>query len=50
MIGQTLNNRYTITARLGKGAMSTVYLATDTQNGREVALKVIFRYLSIHKE
>ena len=41
MIGRTLNNRYTITARLGKGAMGTVYRATDTQSGRDVALKVI---------
>jgi eukaryotic-like serine/threonine-protein kinase len=41
MIAQTLNNRYEITARLGKGAMGTVYRATDTQYGREVALKII---------
>ncbi len=38
MIGQELNNRYKITARLGKGAMGTVYRATDTQVGQEVAL------------
>jgi eukaryotic-like serine/threonine-protein kinase len=41
MIGQTLNNRYEITARLGKGAMGTVYRATEAQYGREVALKII---------
>jgi eukaryotic-like serine/threonine-protein kinase len=41
MIGQTLNNRYKITTRLGKGAMGTVYRASDTQSGQEVALKII---------
>jgi serine/threonine protein kinase len=47
MIGQTLNNRYTITARLGKGAMGTVYRATDPQSGRDVAVKVISSDLAV---
>jgi serine/threonine protein kinase len=50
MIGQTLNNRYKVMARLGKGAMGTVYRATDTQNGQEVALKVISSELAIEPE
>ena len=50
MIGQTLNNRYTITARLGKGAMGIVYRATDTQTGREVAVKVISSELVVDPE
>jgi serine/threonine protein kinase len=47
MIGQKLNNRYTITARLGRGAMGTVYRATDTQSGRDVAVKVISSELAV---
>ena len=47
MIGQTLNNRYQITSRLGKGAMGTVYRATDTQGGRDVALKIISSELAV---
>jgi len=47
MIGQKLNNRYKISSRLGKGAMGTVYRATDTQTGQEVALKVISSELAI---
>ncbi len=50
MIGQELNNRYKITARLGKGAMGTVYRATDTQVGQEVALKIISSDLTINDE
>jgi serine/threonine protein kinase len=47
MIGQTLNNRYKITNRIGKGAMGTVYRATDNQSGRIVAVKIIASDLSV---
>ncbi len=50
MIGQTLNKRYKITAHLGKGAMGTVYRATDSQTSQEVALKVISGELAIEPE
>ena len=47
MIGQTLKDRYTITARLGKGAMGTVYRAADAQTGQDVVLKVISSELAL---
>jgi branched-chain amino acid transport system substrate-binding protein len=40
-IGQVLNQRYTLTARLGKGAMGIVYRALDQQTGQAVAVKVL---------
>src|SRR5690349_16512327 len=45
MIGQTLNNHYTITALLGEGAMGEVYLASDQRSGRQVAVKILARHL-----
>jgi hypothetical protein len=40
LIGQRLG-QYEITALLGKGGMATVYRATQTSMGRDVAIKVI---------
>jgi DNA-binding NarL/FixJ family response regulator/tRNA A-37 threonylcarbamoyl transferase component Bud32 len=45
MIGQKLNNRYLIESLLGEGATSTVYRATDTRLGREVAVKVLLPHV-----
>src|SRR3990172_3337208 len=41
MIGQTLNDRYEITAAIGKGAMGEVYRAADKQTGADVAVKLM---------
>lgn len=40
-IGQTVADRYLLTRKLGKGGMGEVFLATDTSNGQEVALKTL---------
>jgi len=41
MLNTTLIHRYQITRELGRGGMSTVYLALDTYLEREVAVKMI---------
>lgn len=41
MIGKTLKNRYFITSLIQEGGMSYVYLAEDTINKKQVAVKIM---------
>ncbi len=40
-IKEALGERYSVQHELGAGGMATVYLATDTRHGRDVAIKVL---------
>ena len=40
-IGDILDNRYEIQAKVGQGGMSHVYRARDLKMGRDVAIKVL---------
>jgi hypothetical protein len=40
LVGALLDDRYRVTALIGRGGVATVYRATDTALGREVAIKV----------
>ena len=46
MIGRSINQRYKIESLLGQGGMSAVYLATDQNLQRKVAVKLIHPHLS----
>jgi len=49
-IGQTLGERYQIESLLGRGGMSSVYRATDTNLKRAVAVKIIHPHLTKQPE
>lgn len=46
LVGETVDGRYEVLARLARGGMSTVYLALDGRLDREVALKVMHPHLA----
>lgn len=46
LVGSLVGGRYHVVSRLAMGGMATVYLATDTNLDREVALKVLHPHLS----
>ena len=41
MIGELLNNRYSIQSEIGRGGFGVIYRANDTLLEREVAIKVL---------
>ncbi len=45
MIGRKLLKRYLVTEHVGDGSTATVYRATDTRLGRDVALKVLLPHV-----
>lgn len=46
LVGQTLDGRYRVDARIAAGGMATVYRAVDTRLDRVLALKVMHRALA----
>ena len=50
LIGATVRDRYIINEMLGRGAMGVVYKATQTTDGKEVAIKVLHTHLASDTE
>lgn len=50
LVGQTVAQRYKIAGLLGRGGMGAVYLAEHTELHKQVALKVLHRYMSTNEE
>src|SRR4051812_17766757 len=48
--GTVVDGRYRVQRRIGSGGMADVYLADDSQLGREVALKMLHRRFSRDRE
>ncbi len=46
LLGRLVDGRYEIAARIARGGMATVYLATDRRLDREVALKIMHPHLA----
>lgn len=46
LVGSLIGGRYHVVSRLAMGGMATVYLATDTNLDRDVAVKVLHPHLS----
>ena len=46
LIGRLVDGRYRVRARIARGGMATVYVATDLRLERRVALKVMHGHLS----
>ena len=46
LIGRLVDGRYRVRARIARGGMATVYVATDLRLERRVALKVMHSHLS----
>ena len=45
LLGQTLKDRYQVNDQLGAGGAATVYLATDTETGQTVTVKMLHPHL-----
>ncbi len=50
LIGQKLFGTYTITEKLGEGAMGNVYLAKQSQTGQRIAIKLLNEEAAAHEE
>jgi serine/threonine protein kinase len=50
LIGVIIRDRYQINQVIGRGAMGAVYKATQTNDGKEVAIKVLHTHLASNQE